>query len=181
MSPRGQLLRNHASALEQRAWKILRRLRDDGFHIRRQHPVGPYFVDFAVVKSRLAIEIDGGVHDLLALIQHVGRVARQQEDPIDALQRVGEGLGGDLLQAFDQSVKLIRKLPRGPVLAAALARVRRWLIGAQQSHGGSPFFNIFGYSATLGPQLHGREGRSAGAGIDQAHWFHRTKTKTISS
>lgn len=49
---------------------------------------------------------------------------------------VQPGLGGDLLQAFDQSVKLIRKLPRGPVLRTALARVQRWLIGAQQSHGG---------------------------------------------
>ncbi len=49
---------------------------------------------------------------------------------------VQPGLAGDLLQAFDQGVKLIRKLPRGPVLAAALTRVQRWLIGAQQSHGG---------------------------------------------
>jgi squalene-hopene/tetraprenyl-beta-curcumene cyclase len=49
---------------------------------------------------------------------------------------VQPGLAGDLLQAFDQSVKLIRKLPRGPILAAALARVQRWLVAAQQSHGG---------------------------------------------
>lgn len=49
---------------------------------------------------------------------------------------VQPGLAGDLLQAFDQSVKLIRKLPRGPILGAALARVQRWLIGAQQAHGG---------------------------------------------
>lgn len=46
------------------------------------------------------------------------------------------GLAGDLLQSFDQAVKVIRKLPRGPVLTAALARVQRWLVGAQQQHGG---------------------------------------------
>lgn len=46
------------------------------------------------------------------------------------------GLAGDLLQSFDQAVKVIRKLPRGPVLGAALARVQRWLMGAQQQHGG---------------------------------------------
>lgn len=46
------------------------------------------------------------------------------------------GLLGDLLQSFDQAVKVIRKLPRGPVLDAALARVQRWLVGAQQRHGG---------------------------------------------
>lgn len=49
---------------------------------------------------------------------------------------VQPGLLGDLLQGFDQGVKLIRKLPRGPILTAALARVQRWLISAQQAHGG---------------------------------------------
>jgi squalene-hopene/tetraprenyl-beta-curcumene cyclase len=49
---------------------------------------------------------------------------------------VQPGLLGDLLQAFDQGVKLIRKLPRGPILGAALARVQRWMIAAQQAHGG---------------------------------------------
>ncbi|WP_434421044.1 hypothetical protein [Nannocystis pusilla] len=46
------------------------------------------------------------------------------------------GLAGDLLQSFDQAVKVIRKLPRGPVLTTALARVQRWLVDAQQRHGG---------------------------------------------
>lgn len=46
------------------------------------------------------------------------------------------GLAGDLLQSFDQTVKVIRKLPRGPVLTAALSRVQKWLLGAQQQHGG---------------------------------------------
>jgi squalene-hopene/tetraprenyl-beta-curcumene cyclase len=49
---------------------------------------------------------------------------------------VQPGLLGDLLQGFDQGVKLIRKLPRGPILTAALARVQRWLVAAQQAHGG---------------------------------------------
>ncbi len=49
---------------------------------------------------------------------------------------VQPGLLGDLLQAFDQGVKLVRKLPRGPVLGAALGRVQRWMVAAQQAHGG---------------------------------------------
>jgi very-short-patch-repair endonuclease len=31
---------------------------------RRQHPVGPYVLDFYCVKARLAVEIDGIAHDL---------------------------------------------------------------------------------------------------------------------
>jgi very-short-patch-repair endonuclease len=38
-------------------------LRPYGVHVRRQHPVGHYVVDFAILKSRLAIEIDGPFHD----------------------------------------------------------------------------------------------------------------------
>ncbi len=33
-----------------------------GFHFRRQAPIGRFIVDFACVKSRLIIEIDGSQH-----------------------------------------------------------------------------------------------------------------------
>lgn len=33
------------------------------FTIRRQHPVGPYILDFYCDKAKLAIEIDGSVHN----------------------------------------------------------------------------------------------------------------------
>jgi very-short-patch-repair endonuclease len=31
---------------------------------RRQHPIGPYIIDFYCSKARLAIEIDGVSHDM---------------------------------------------------------------------------------------------------------------------
>jgi very-short-patch-repair endonuclease len=31
---------------------------------RRQHPIGPYVIDFYCAKARLAIEIDGIGHDM---------------------------------------------------------------------------------------------------------------------
>ena len=31
---------------------------------RRQHPIGPYVLDFYCAKSRLAIEVDGMSHDV---------------------------------------------------------------------------------------------------------------------
>lgn len=33
-----------------------------GLKFRRQHPIGPYFVDFACVSRMLVIEIDGDHH-----------------------------------------------------------------------------------------------------------------------
>ncbi len=31
-------------------------------HFRKQHPVGPYIADFACVKARLLVEVDGETH-----------------------------------------------------------------------------------------------------------------------
>jgi very-short-patch-repair endonuclease len=33
-----------------------------GVKFRRQHPIGPFFVDFCCVERRLVIELDGGQH-----------------------------------------------------------------------------------------------------------------------
>lgn len=57
-------LRQTANAPEDIAWQALRQLREYGFAVRRQHPVGPYIVDFAIQKAMLAIELDGGIHNL---------------------------------------------------------------------------------------------------------------------
>ncbi|MBL4686642.1 MAG: hypothetical protein JKY37_18745 [Nannocystaceae bacterium] len=46
------------------------------------------------------------------------------------------GLAGDLLQAFDRTVKLSRKLPRGPLPGAAAKRAQAWIDTHQQEHGG---------------------------------------------
>jgi guanylate kinase len=35
-----------------------------GVHFRRQHPLGPYIVDFCCVQRRLVVELDGGHHYL---------------------------------------------------------------------------------------------------------------------
>ncbi|MEZ5997310.1 MAG: endonuclease domain-containing protein [Hyphomonas sp.] len=60
---RARKFRQQANTPEQVAWQVLRELRRYGHPVRRQHPVGGYIADFAVVSARLAIEIDGGIHD----------------------------------------------------------------------------------------------------------------------
>ena len=47
---------------ERHLWSILRRNRL-GLHFRRQHPVGPYVLDFYCDAARLCIEVDGPTHD----------------------------------------------------------------------------------------------------------------------
>ncbi len=43
-------------------WGRLRGHRLDGLKFRRQHPLGPYVLDFYCHEVRLAVEIDGATH-----------------------------------------------------------------------------------------------------------------------
>lgn len=44
-------------------WRLLRQ-RPNGFKFRRQHPLGPYILDFYCSTALLAVEVDGIAHDL---------------------------------------------------------------------------------------------------------------------
>ena len=43
-------------------WDELRELRRQGYHFRRQVPLAGYIVDFACLKQRLIVEVDGIQH-----------------------------------------------------------------------------------------------------------------------
>ena len=50
---RARSLRSDASRAERKVWELLRDRRLAGIKFRRQHPIGPYFADFACVSRRL--------------------------------------------------------------------------------------------------------------------------------
>ncbi len=56
-------LRAAMSLPEVLLWKLLRR-KPDGVKFRRQHPVGPYVIDFYCPSAKLGFEIDGIAHDM---------------------------------------------------------------------------------------------------------------------
>lgn len=55
-------LRKSETVAEKRLWQELRKLRAQGYHFRRQHPIGAYVVDFACLAHRVIIEVDGRHH-----------------------------------------------------------------------------------------------------------------------
>ena len=57
-------LRRALSAPEARLWSRLRERAPGRPVFRRQHPIGPYVLDFYCAKARLAVEIDGASHDM---------------------------------------------------------------------------------------------------------------------
>ncbi len=56
-------LRREMTLAERRLWRALRRSAADGFHFRRQQVIQGYIVDFYCNTAKLAIEVDGGVHE----------------------------------------------------------------------------------------------------------------------
>lgn len=55
--------RRELTSAEAKLWAILRSRRYRGVKFRRQHPIGPYVVDFACIAARLVLEVDGPSHE----------------------------------------------------------------------------------------------------------------------
>lgn len=56
-------LRRDGTPSEDILWQSLRSERLDGRKFRRQHPVGPFVLDFYCASEQLAIEVDGPIHE----------------------------------------------------------------------------------------------------------------------
>jgi very-short-patch-repair endonuclease len=59
---RTRQLREDQTKAESRAWWLLRNRTLPGFKFRRQHPIGPFLVDFCCAELSLILELDGSVH-----------------------------------------------------------------------------------------------------------------------
>lgn len=55
-------MRREPTPAEQAMWTLLRHRRLSGFKFRRQHPFGPYILDYYCPRSRIAVELDGDSH-----------------------------------------------------------------------------------------------------------------------
>ena len=106
-----QHLRRALSVPEARLWNRLRTRAPGKPVFRRQHPIGPYVLDFYCAKARLAIELDGASHDMgdrpqrdirrdAWLVKHGVRVLRiparnlirEIDETADAIVRMAEDL-----------------------------------------------------------------------------------------
>jgi very-short-patch-repair endonuclease len=56
-------LRREMTPPERRLWAAIRGNAIDGFHFRRQQVIEDYVVDFYCASAKLAIELDGDVHE----------------------------------------------------------------------------------------------------------------------
>jgi very-short-patch-repair endonuclease len=102
---RARELRRDTTLPERLLWSLLRRRQINGHHFRRQHPIGPYVVDFVCIAAMLVIEIDGESH----------RYREQYDDErTHYLERCGYRVvrypNADVLRDADAVAKDVRKM-----------------------------------------------------------------------
>lgn len=64
MKEKARSLRKDQTDAEKRLWYHLRDRRLAGHKFRRQHPIGPFIVDFVCLETCLIVDLDGGQHAL---------------------------------------------------------------------------------------------------------------------
>ena len=102
---RARRLRNGATEGEKKLWSELRTWKNlYGLQVRRQVPIGPFVVDFAIHSAKLVIELDGEFH-----FTPEGRSKDVKRDRF--LAQAGYSIvrisTGELYEAFDGRVEKI--------------------------------------------------------------------------
>jgi very-short-patch-repair endonuclease len=86
---RAKRLRRQLTLPEVVLWHHLRARKLAGIRFRRQHPVGPYILDFYCSEAQLCVEIDGAAHNTLEQAAHDERRTRWLNAKGIKVMRVG--------------------------------------------------------------------------------------------
>ena len=84
-------------------WQALRSRQAGGFRFRRQHPVGPWIVDFYCAERKVAAEVDGWCHNM----GEIGRDERRDADLARRGVRVVRFAATEVLHDLDGVVRTI--------------------------------------------------------------------------
>jgi len=90
---RRKLLRNNSTKAEIILWRFLKKKQTGGLKFRRQHSIGSFIVDFYCPEKRVAIELDGDIHE-----------AKKQAAYDKARQKVIEALDIKVLRFTNEMV-----------------------------------------------------------------------------
>ena len=104
---RARRLRRTLSPPEARLWRCLKARTPEQPVFRRQHPIGPYVIDFYCAKARLAIEIDGMSHDMSDRPQRDARRDAWLRERGVTVMRIA---ATDLMQCFDETADAIMRM-----------------------------------------------------------------------
>jgi very-short-patch-repair endonuclease len=97
---------------ERRLWSRLRRLRELGYHFRRQASFRGYYLDFVCFDRRLVVELDGGQHaDHLQADHDAIRDAILTREGFTVLRCWNGAVNADIGAVLDQIMLALEKAP----------------------------------------------------------------------
>ncbi|HRO33482.1 MAG TPA: endonuclease domain-containing protein [Brevundimonas sp.] len=103
-------LRRKMTLPEVLVWNAIRGRRMDDVRFRRQHPLGPYILDFYCEDARLAVEIDGQGHEHPDAAAHDERRTEWLHRNDVAVMRIA---ARDVLEDLEDVLQRIRRRVRG--------------------------------------------------------------------
>jgi very-short-patch-repair endonuclease len=131
---RARQLRRDSTDVEARLWAKLRHSQIHGAGFRRQHPAGPYVLDFYCPALRLAVELDGGQHNEAA---HQTRDRRRDqwlgERGVTMLRFWNSDVTENLSGVIETIAAKLAELK-----SAEMTPTRRWRADLPLSGGGGP-------------------------------------------
>jgi very-short-patch-repair endonuclease len=105
-------LRAGCTDAEVALWFHLRDRRTSGFKFRRQHPIGPFIVDFYCPERHLAIALDGGQHfEPAAQAYDERRTAFLQNQGIAVLRFSNDLIFQELQAVLEMIFRAVREDP----------------------------------------------------------------------
>jgi very-short-patch-repair endonuclease len=121
-------LRRRPTNVEQKLWQQLRRDRINGLSFRRQHPIGPYVLDFYCPTIRLAIELDGGQHNFEGQRRRDERQTRWlAANEIKLIRFWNNEVTGNLSGVLEEILRVASELTPSPTLPLSGGGRRRKL------------------------------------------------------
>ncbi|MBS1611082.1 MAG: class I tRNA ligase family protein, partial [Bacteroidetes bacterium] len=106
--------RNNPTHEEGILWQLLR-ANKTGFHIRRQHIIGSYIVDFACLDKLVTIEVDGGYHNNVEIQQYdKERTKFLKENGFVELRFTNEEVNKNSEEVVKKITEELSKLPSAP-------------------------------------------------------------------
>ncbi len=102
-------LRKEQTVFENKAWLLLRGRKMQGFKFRRQHVIEGFIVDFYCHEFRLAIEIDGSIHEKRKEYDELRQIVLESKS-IKVLRFKNEQLHRDPLILQKQIAKIIKSI-----------------------------------------------------------------------
>ena len=101
-------LRQRATPAEAALWRALRNRQLDGRKFRRQVPIGVFVVDFYCASDRLAVEVDGPIHDC-QFAEDTLRQELLEALGIRFVRLENQEVAGDLLSSLEKIRRAFRE------------------------------------------------------------------------